>query len=136
MADSASVCPLLQVNSALSRYVPVYVDIDTDADNPAGEDLVHPLGAQHSETNGLVHFSTAVLDPNQKALQQQLLAEWTQFAHTGEPTALHTPAWSRYDRSSHQSVMLLRPADTSGLTPASDIAAEHNCSFWDAATHY
>jgi para-nitrobenzyl esterase len=136
MADSASVCPMLQVNSTLSHYIPVYVDIDTDADNPAGEDLVHPLGAQHSETNGLVHFSTAALDPNQAALQQQLLAEWTRFAHTGEPTAPHTPAWTRYDSGSQHAVLMLRPADTSGLTPANDVAAQHNCSFWNGVTRY
>jgi para-nitrobenzyl esterase len=50
MADSASVCPMLQTNQELSRYIPVYVDINTDADNPAGEDLTLPLGAQHSGT--------------------------------------------------------------------------------------
>jgi para-nitrobenzyl esterase len=50
MADSASVCPMLQTNHELSGYIPVYVDINTDADNPAGEDLTLPLGAQHSGT--------------------------------------------------------------------------------------
>lgn len=136
MADSASVCPMLQVNSRLSRHIPVYVDIDTDADNPAGEDLTHPLGAQHSETNGLVHFPTAKLDANQAALQQQLLAEWTYFARTGNPAAPHTPAWTTYSARNQHPVMLLRPADASGLTPASWIAAQHNCAFWNRATRY
>jgi para-nitrobenzyl esterase len=90
MADSASVCPLLQTNKALSKYIPVYVDIDEDTDNPAGENLTLPLGAQHSETNGLVHYPTSQLDPNQAALQTQVLAEWTHFARTGNPSAPHT----------------------------------------------
>ncbi|MGH3630913.1 MAG: carboxylesterase/lipase family protein, partial [Sciscionella sp.] len=136
MADSASVCPMLQVNKRLSRHIPVYVDIDTDADNPAGEDLTHPLGAQHSETNGLVHFSTAALDPNQASLQHQLLAEWSYFAHTGTPAAPHTPAWAPYNDRHQRPVMLLRPADTSGLTPATHIEAQHNCAFWNRTTHY
>ena len=76
MADSASVCPMLQTNQELAKCIPVYVDINTDADNPAGEDLTLPLGAQHSGTSGLVHFPPAQLDANEAALQDQLLAEW------------------------------------------------------------
>jgi para-nitrobenzyl esterase len=135
MADSASVCPMLQTNQELSKYIPVYVDINTDADNPAGEDLTLALGAQHSGTNGLVHFPPSQLDPNQAALQNQLLAEWTYFAHTGSPSAPQTPAWALYSASQHP-VMLLQPADTSETTPAAFIAAQHNCGFWDQATHY
>jgi para-nitrobenzyl esterase len=135
MADSASVCPMLQTNQELSKYIPVYVDIDTDADNPAGEDLTLPLGAQHSGTNGLVHFPPAQLDANQAALQNQLLAEWTYFARTGNPSAPRTPAWAPYSQRQHP-VMLLQPADTSTVTPAAFIAAQHNCGFWDQVTHY
>jgi para-nitrobenzyl esterase len=135
MADSASVCPMLQTNQELAKYIPVYVDINTDADNPAGEDLQLPLGAQHSGTNGLVHFPPSELDPNQAALQDQLLAEWTYFARTGSPSAPHTPAWALYSGPQHP-VMLLQPADTSETTPAAFIEAQHHCGFWDQATHY
>ena len=135
MADSASVCPVLRTNQQLSKYIPVYVDINTDADNPAGEDLTLPLGAQHSGTNGLVHFSPAQLDANQAALQSQLLAEWAYFARTGNPAAPQTPAWALYRTGQHP-VMLLQPADTSQTTPAAFIAVQHNCTFWDRATHY
>jgi para-nitrobenzyl esterase len=135
MADSASVCPVLQTNATLSKYIPVYVDIDEDADNPAGENLTLPLGAQHSETNGLVHFPTSQLDPNQAALQTQLLLEWTHFARTGNPSAPHTRAWARYSSGQHP-VMLLQPADSSDLAPAGSVAAQHNCGFWNGATHY
>ena len=135
MADSASVCPMLQTSQQLSQYIPVYVDIDTDADNPAGENLTLPLGAQHSGTNGLVHFPPSELDANQAALQDQLLAEWTYFARTGNPSAPHTPAWSPYSVRQHP-VMLLQPADTSIVTPEAFIAAQHNCGFWNEVTHY
>jgi para-nitrobenzyl esterase len=126
---------MLQTNQELSRYIPVYADINTDADNPAGEDLTLPLGAQHSGTNGLVHFPSAQLDANQAALQNQLLAEWTYFAQTGNPSAPQTPAWALYSGGQHP-VMLLQPADTSQTTPAAFIAAQHNCAFWNQATHY
>jgi para-nitrobenzyl esterase len=135
MADSASVCPMLQTNQELARYIPVYVDINTDADNPAGEDLTLPLGAQHSGTNGLVHFPPAQLDANQAALQDQLLAEWAYFARTGNPSAPRTPAWAPYS-GRQQPVMLLQPADTSIVTPGAFIAAQHNCGFWNEATRY
>ena len=135
MADSASVCPMLLTNQELAKYIPVYVDINTDADNPAGEDLTLPLGAQHSGTNGLVHFPPAQLDANQAALQHQLLAEWAYFARTGNPSAPHTPAWAPYSGGQHP-VMLLQPADTSIVTPEAFIAAQHNCGFWNAVTHY
>ena len=29
-----------------------------------------------------------------------------------------------------------QPADTSQTAPAAFIAAQHNCAFWDQATHY
>jgi para-nitrobenzyl esterase len=135
MADSASVCPMLRTDQELSKYIPVYADINTDADNPAGEDLQLPLGAQHSGTNGLVHLPTSQLDPNQAALQSQLLAEWTNFAQTGNPSAPQTPAWAPY-RGGQQPVMLLQPADTSQTAPAAFIAAQHNCAFWNQATNY
>ena len=53
--------------------MPVYSDINANTDNPAGEDLTDVNGAQHSGTNGLVHFNTWQLDANQVALQLQLL---------------------------------------------------------------
>jgi para-nitrobenzyl esterase len=39
MADSASVCPMLQLDRRASKFMPVYADIDADSDNPAGEDV-------------------------------------------------------------------------------------------------
>jgi para-nitrobenzyl esterase len=82
-----------------------------------------------------VHVPPSELDPNQAALQDQLLAEWTYFARTGSPSAPHTPAWALYSGPQHP-VMLLQPADTSETTPAAFIEAQHHCGFWDQATHY
>ena len=135
MADSASVCPMLQLDRQAARHMPVYADINTDADNPAGEDLTDVLGAQHSESNGLVHFPTSQLDANQGALQLQLLREWTHLARTGSPVAPHTPAWQRYTAAG-QPVMSLQPADTSATVPASFFASQHNCSVWNRITTY
>ena len=80
MADSASVCPMLQLDRKTSKFMPVYSDINADSDKPAGEDVTVVNGAQHSGTNGLVHFDTSQLDADQAALQLQLLREWTHLA--------------------------------------------------------
>ena len=98
MADSASVCPMLQLDRRASKFMPVYSDINADSDNPAGEDVTDVNGAQHSGTNGLVHFDTSQLDADQGALQLQLLREWTHLAQTGSPVAPHTPAWEPIHR--------------------------------------
>lgn len=135
MADSASVCPMLQLDRKAAKHMPVYADINTDADNPAGEDLTHVLGAQHSETNGLVHFPTSKLDANQGALQLQLLREWTHLAQTGSPVAPLTPAWERYT-SAGNPVMSFQPGDTSATVPSRFFASQHNCSFWNRITSY
>lgn len=134
MADSASVCPLLDANDNLARHIPLYADLDEDADNPAHEQK-EPIGAVHSGTNLLVHYPSTDLDQNQAALQDQLLAEWTNFARTGNPAAAHSPAWPRYDRQ-HQLVLSLRPAGASVLIPARELREQHNCAFWDGSTRY
>jgi para-nitrobenzyl esterase len=135
MADSASVCPMLQLDAKASKHMRVYADLNTDADNPAGEDLTDILAAQHSGSNGLVHFDTTKLDANQAALQKQLLLEWTQLARTGNPVAPYTPAWQRYSAAQHP-VMSLQPGDTSATVPSNFFASQHNCSFWDKVTKY
>lgn len=57
--------------------------------------MIDVLGAQHSESNGLVHFPTSQLDASQAALQLQLLREWTHLAQTGSPVAPRTAAWEQ-----------------------------------------
>ncbi|MFZ0376677.1 MAG: carboxylesterase family protein, partial [Solirubrobacteraceae bacterium] len=135
MADSASVCPMLQLDRRASKFMPVYSDINADADNPAGEDLTDVNGAQHSGTNGLVHFNTSQLDANQGALQLQLLREWTHLAQTGSPVAPQTPAWEPYTAVGNP-VMTLQPGDTSSTVPSSFYESQHNCAFWDEVTKY
>ncbi|RNI24260.1 hypothetical protein [Flexivirga caeni] len=82
-----------------------------------------------------MHYDTAKLDPNQAALQLQLLLEWTHLARTGNPVAPNTPLWQLFSASGHP-VMSLQPADTSATVPSSFFAAQHNCSFWDKVTDY
>ncbi|MBV8988927.1 MAG: carboxylesterase family protein [Solirubrobacterales bacterium] len=142
MADAFSVCPALVSDARVAKYIPVYAYQDDDADspNPVGQSLgagltaapeTQPLGAFHSGVNHLAHDPPASLDANQAALQSQVLAEWTGFARTGNPTVAYTPVWKRYTASGRP-VMSLVPAGDSALTPTSAINKQHNCGFWDA----
>jgi para-nitrobenzyl esterase len=134
MADAFSVCPALASDATLSRYIPVYAYEDDDSDSPPSPTTTpetQPLGAYHSAVNRLVHDSPASLDVNQRALQSQVLAQWTGFARTGQPNASYTPPWAPYTSRS-QLVMSLQPGGDSALIPASAIMMQHNCGFWDA----
>jgi para-nitrobenzyl esterase len=130
MADAFSVCPALTSFGELARHIPVYAYQDDDTDSPS-EGGTQPLGAYHSAINRLVHDPPSKLDPDQLALQDQVLSEWSGFARTGNPTAPATPMWARYTSPGHP-VMALMPAGDSMATPTATIAAEHHCSFWDA----
>lgn len=129
MADAASVCPSLESYGELAKDVPVYAYEDDDADSP-GQTL--PLGANHSAVNRLAHDAPASLDPNQLALQDQVLAQWTAFARDGDPTAAGTPSWTLF-AAPGEPVMSLQAGGDSTLIPAGSIAARHECGFWDAA---
>jgi para-nitrobenzyl esterase len=135
MADAFSVCPALVSDAQLAKHVPAYAYEDDDSDSPAAPPSAgetQPLGAYHSAINHLVHDPPASLDPNQAALQNQVLAQWTGFARTGNPTVTGAPGWIQYGSGHHARVMSLVPAGDTTLTPTSTIAAQHNCGFWDA----
>ncbi|HWC79293.1 MAG TPA: carboxylesterase family protein [Pseudonocardiaceae bacterium] len=127
MADAFSVCPALQSYAQIARHIPTYAYEDDDADSP-GQTL--PLGANHSAINRLAHDTPASLDPNQLALQNQVLAQWTGFARTGQPTASGTPSWSPYTAPGNPVMSLVASGDST-LVATGQIMAQHNCQFWD-----
>jgi para-nitrobenzyl esterase len=133
MADAFSVCPALVVDRQASKAIPVYAYEDDDADNPTETEPgahTQPLGALHSGINGIVHADTSSLDANQAAFQDQVIAQWTGLARTGNPTARKAPRWTRYT-ARNRLVMSEVPAGDSALVPTSTLAAQHNCGFWD-----
>jgi para-nitrobenzyl esterase len=130
MADAFSACPALANDAQLSKYIPVYAYEDDDTDSPA-TGTTEPLGAYHSAINRLVHDSPSSLDPNQAALQTQVLLQWTSFARTGNPDVAGAPPWTSYT-AANPMVMSWQPSGDSMLTPASTLMTQHNCGFWDA----
>jgi para-nitrobenzyl esterase len=134
MADAFSVCPALASDTQLGKHIPVYAYEDDDSDSPPSPTTTpetQPLGAYHSAINRLIHDTPSSLDVNQQALQSQVLAEFTGFARTGQATVNGAPLWTRYT-SGNRMVMSLEPGGDSTVVPASVLAAEHNCGFWDA----
>ena len=138
MADANTICPALRTEATLSRRVKVYsyeID-DTDAASGGGGSL--PQGAFHGAElrllfPGLIRPGTT-LDANQQALADQMTAEWTAFATTGNPTAIGTPEWPGFN-GRDGTVMSLQPAGDSQLTSDRQLSDVHNCGLWNRLPH-
>lgn len=139
VADADSVCPELVAFQKLSRHIPVYAYEVDDAGAPvtylSGQ---WPWGAYHG-TGGTANpgpggaRSELGQDADHLALTHQVRAEWGGFARTGDPTAPGAPYWPRYTLRNPM-VMSLNPAGDSVLVPATLIASQHHCGFWDSVT--
>jgi para-nitrobenzyl esterase len=133
-ADSNTVCPSLQTDRDLASRMPTYgYEID-DNDIPpytaAGPGVVAP-GASHVGAWFLTPTATP-LDANQQVLQDQELAFVTAFSRTGNPNSNGLlPAWPKFDPSNNPAEMSLQPAGDSEVVTAAQVAAQHNCAFWD-----
>jgi len=139
VADADSVCPALVSFRNLARYIPVYAYEVDDAGAPVtylGGKL--PWGAYHGTGDTANPGSGGTTsevgqDADHLSLTAQIRAEWSSFARRGDPTAPGSPYWPRYT-SENPMVMSLNPAGDSVLVPASVIAAQHHCDFWDSVT--
>lgn len=133
-ADSNTVCPALVRDRHLSRWMPVYAYEGDNTDMPPATyvDPSLPNGAYHVTELGLImpgSFGvTTNLDPNQVVLANQLVAEFSAFAGTGNPNADNTPSWREFTTGT---VMSLQPAGDSHSTSTASLAVGHNCAFWD-----
>ena len=128
-ADSDTVCPSLQTDQDLATRMPVYAYEIDDNDIPpyAAAGGVAP-GASHVGAWFLNPTATP-LDANQQVLQDQEVAYVTTFARTGDPTTDGAPPWPRFNRAMEE--MSLQPAGDTEVVTQSEVAAQHNCAFWD-----
>jgi para-nitrobenzyl esterase len=119
----------------LSQFVPTFSYEFNDPNAP--QRLLPPVsfsyGAAHaSEIQYLFSLPVTVPAPGLDAAQQQLsrdmIAYWTSFARTGQPSARGTPVWARY-RSDTDTVQSLEPPRP---LPDTGFAVDHHCAFWDS----
>jgi para-nitrobenzyl esterase len=140
VADSDTICPAVRTEANISRHTRLYAYEIDDTDPPALAPSSLPMGAFHGGELVLLFpqlnlsasgLTTPTLDANQQALSNQMTAEWTTFARTGDPTAVRTPLWTAF-RADGGTVMSLQPAGDSQLTTVGQLALVHNCGLWDA----
>lgn len=127
VADSNSVCPSMLNNERLARHIPVYTyQMDaTDVPPQFFLDPTKPNGAYHIAEWLLLFPDGVKLNPNLQVLSDQLVAQWTGFARTGNPTVDGTPRWEPYTES-NPAVMSLNAAGDSRLT--TEISRQHHCA--------
>jgi hypothetical protein len=98
---------------------PTYAFENDNADTPTTSTL--PLGAFHNAENPFLFPSgTLTFTPDQAAFGDQIVAEWSRFARTGNSAVPGAPQWTRYTPN-RQNVMSLAPAGDSALVSAAAI---------------
>jgi para-nitrobenzyl esterase len=150
-ADSSTVCPALKTAQNIAQWTSVFAYQIDDTDAPLS--TIYPSsqvsnGSYHAAENVLLFPTFAVVGPlltplsmNQRVLARQMMAYWTTFVRTGDPTANGTPVWPQFVYGPLKlppiqfpvfwPVMSLQPAGDSHMTTAATIQAVHNCAFWD-----
>nr|WP_239091560.1 carboxylesterase family protein [Streptomyces sp. SID14478] len=132
--DSAWACPTLRGNQELARRTKVFAYEFADPDAPDVNGIGKtglPQAAAHATDmpylfdlggKNLLHAAP------QKQLSAQIIASWTSFARSGEPTAPDTD-WSAQLASQGKALSLapghVRPVDT---------GKEHHCALWNKVT--
>jgi carboxylesterase type B len=68
-------------------------------------------------------------NPDEQRLALDMVRYWGSFIRVGRPSAEQSAPWRRYDRT--KQVLSLRAGGHSTLIPDAQLAAEHQCDFWD-----
>ncbi|MBC7880982.1 MAG: carboxylesterase family protein [Anaerolineae bacterium] len=134
--DAMFSCPALEVDSALSKYVPVFAfefndpKAVTSLKTPAG---LPSLGAFHSSSLVYV-FQTplvgiadpAKFNPKQRALSDALGLSWANFVKNGNPNLTDGSQWRKFDPK-RKNVQTFTPT---GIAEKTIFADDHKCGFW------
>lgn len=131
--DAVFSCPALRVNTALSKYVPVYA---FEFDDPNAATIVKVpgdlpgLGSHHSSSLAYAFQSSipgladaADFTPAQRQLSDAFSAAWASFVKTGKPA----PAdWRPFDPA-RNNVQVFTP---DGVQESILFSNDHRCNFW------
>lgn len=145
--DRVFACPQLTTNRELARRVPTYgyefADRTAPTYGPFLTDL--PPGAAHASELAYLFdlaigpwgpgFEEVELTARQRALGDEMIRSWTDFAHTGRPA--EPAAWPRFEDDTAPYVRSFEPIRASGQIrpdtnsePRVDAWAEHQCDLW------
>lgn len=133
VGDSLFSCPTRKLTKQLQASgVPVFAYEFNDPNAPMTLQpaVSFPYKAYHaSEIQYLFEVPTANLSAAQQALAAAMVAQWTQFARSGNPATGGGLAWPAY--GSIENVLSLAPAGTgAGTTVINNFAADHKCAIW------
>jgi para-nitrobenzyl esterase len=127
--DAVFACPSLRASQALAAGGPVYT---YEFNDPKAPQIFLPpvsgfeYGAAHaSEIQYLFNLPKSVLAPDQRALADQMVGYWTNFAKTGDPNGMGMPAWPAYT-SAANGILSLAPG-TPGTAITMNFSADHKC---------
>ena len=133
ITDGAWACPTVAANRQLAAATTVYPYefADPNAPNVNGINLPEiPQGAAHAtDLPSLFDLGghNLLKTPEQQAMAATMIDYWTTFARTGDPNGSGNPHWAPATTTSTEQLQLVPGA----IEPA-DVAAEHQCAFWDS----
>ena len=119
----------------VSQFVPTFAYEFNDPAAPQRfvPPVSFPYAAAHaSEIQYLFTLPVTVpapgFDAPQQRLSEAMIAYWTTFARTGQPTSSRAPAWAPFQTASDTFQALVPPRPQ----PETGFAADHHCAFWDS----
>jgi para-nitrobenzyl esterase len=134
-SDAVFDCNARFVAQQLSQFVPTFAYEFNDPNAPQRfvPPVTFPYAAAHASEIQYVFDLPATVpapafDANQRELADAMVAYWTAFARTGQPTSFRTPLWSKFEtaRDTVQALVVPTPRPETGF------AADHKCAFWDS----
>jgi para-nitrobenzyl esterase len=139
ITDGTLACPALDVDQALSRYVPVWAYEFSDQNAPVivVPPASFPYGATHfSELQFLFNMSaltlpgTPSLSQAEQDLSTRMVRYWTAFATFSDPNSVkHVPYWRPFN---HVTGRPMQSLETPRPRAEVDFYRDHDCAFWHA----
>jgi para-nitrobenzyl esterase len=79
---------------------------------------------------------SSALTPEERRLSDQLVAQWTNFAKTGNPNGAGNEPWPRFANKEGVPEYLSQNVPALSTFTNAQFGADHNCSFWDRIIVY
>ena len=140
------VCRARHLNQILAGQVPVYAYEFDDRTAPAyfpempgfvpyayhTSDLQYLFPLYHGGNAGVSH----PLSPRQRALSDQIVAGWANFARTGNPNGTAGRPWPRFENKPTRPAYLSENIPALSTLSDEQYSARHHCEFWEKDLTY